>query len=84
MTLILSGFLSIITGIAGLFTGESRETLDLFSKQKKAGYTWHYTGAMPPPPKTKFFSLKSGAGEDVVLFQLKRDQMESEIADLED
>ena len=81
MTFIVSAFLSIFSG---LFSSEGRDTLDLFGKQEEAGYSWHYTGSIAPPPKTKFFSLKSGSGEDIVLFQLKRDKLESEIADLEE
>ena len=81
MTFIVSAFLSIF---GGLFDSKGRDTLDLFEKQKEAGYSWHYTGSMLPPPNTKFFSLKSGSGKDIVLFQLRRDQLEPEIADLED
>ena len=79
MAALFAGFISLF---GDFFITDSKEIFELFENQKKAGYSWQYTGAQKPPPKTKYFSLKTGDGEDVVLYQLKRVKKVSETANL--
>ena len=81
MAAVFMGFLSLF---GDFFITDSKEIFELFEKQKDAGYSWHYTGTQKPPPKTKYFSLKTVSGEEIVLFQLKRDENSSETASFDE
>ena len=72
--------MGIIFLVAALFMGhefvvDNKEFFDTVDRQKKEGYTWHYTGAKPldEPPVPSLPLKVEGEEEPFVLWKLKKD-----------
>ena len=78
--------MGIIFLVAALFMGhafvvDNKEFFDTVDRQKKEGYTWHYTGVKPldepavPSLPLQVFDVDTGeeVGEPYVLWKLKKD-----------
>ena len=72
--------MGIIFLVAALFMGhefvvDNKEFFDTVDRQKKEGYTWHYTGVKPldEPPVPSLPLKVKGKEEPFVLWKLKKD-----------
>ena len=72
--------MGIIFLVAALFMGhefvvDNKEFFDTVDRQKKEGYTWHYTGVTPldEPPVPSLPLKVEGEEEPFVLWKLKKD-----------
>ena len=72
--------MGIIFLVAALFMGhefvvDNKEFFDTVDRQKKEGYTWHYTGVKPldEPPVPSLPLKVEGKEEPFVLWKLKKD-----------
>ena len=74
----------LFLGFLGMFFSENSEQLRVFSEQREKGYEWTYVGQIKPPENTKYFSIKNNLGEEYILFQLKKPNVEKEIVELEE
>ena len=75
------GIAIAIALLGALFVSDNQEFFDTVDRQKKEGYTWHYTGKQPlsepPVPSLPLQVIDVDTGEEIgepyVLWKLKKD-----------
>ena len=75
------GIAIAIALLGALFVSDNQEFFDTVDRQKKEGYTWHYTGkkplSEPPVPSLPLQVIDVDTGEEIgepyVLWKLKKD-----------
>ena len=75
------GIVIAIALLGALFVSDNQEFFDTVDRQKKEGYTWHYTGKQPlsepPVPSLPLQVIDVDSGEEIgepyVLWKLKKD-----------
>jgi len=78
------GIILLVTALLTMgdaFVADNKEFFDTVDRQKKEGYTWHYTGAKPldepPVPSLPLQNVDSKTGKKInepfVLWKLKKD-----------
>ena len=75
------GIVIAIALLGALFVSVNQEFFDTVDRQKKEGYTWHYTGKQPlsepPVPSLPLQVIDVDTGEEIgepyVLWKLKKD-----------
>ena len=75
------GIVIAIALLGALFVSDNQEFFDTVDRQKKEGYTWHYTGKQPlsepPVPSLPLQVIDVDTGEEIgepyVLWKLKKD-----------